>query len=241
MTACARSILIVMLVVSAVACESGASRAPPQQADMRVATASVDPSVLVGGTWHRLESSPDVDAPLARNCGSVPSGLGISRAKLVRFARSETYNGVSDRRGDEEGGDVRIGVLVFRSAAAAARAAQVSSAVFRRCLVRMTNDYLDHRGASYPTVEHATGRSFRLVRRSVSIGDGGGVLIEGGFDEAVLGGGDNCHNVDLLVARSGATVVTVVVAANGQGLAPDGQISLARRISRGLIARVRQR
>ena len=240
MTAGARSILIVMLVVSAVACESGASRASPREADMRVATASVDPSVLVGGTWHRLESSPDVDARLARNCGSVPSGLGISRAKLVRFARSETYNGVSDRRGDEEGGDVRIGVLVFRSAAAAARAARVSSAGFRRCLVRMTNHYLDHRGASYPTVEHATGRSFRLVRRSVSIGDGG-VLIEGGFDEAVLGGGDNCHNVDLLVARSGATVVTVVVAANGQGLAPDGQISLARRISRGLIARVRLR
>ena len=129
-------------------------------------------------------------------------------------------------------------VLVFRDAVAATRAVRVSNAALRRCLVRVTNNYLDHRGAQYPTVEHATTRSFRIARRSVGIGDDG-LLIEGRFDEAVLGGGDNNHNVEPLVARSEASVLTVIVVANGQGLRAGGQISLARRLGHALIARAR--
>lgn len=75
-------------------------------------------------------------------------------------------------------------------------------------------------------------------RRSVGIGDDG-LLVEATFDEVVLGGGDNNHNVELLVARSEASVLTVIVVANRQGLRAGGQISLARRRGQALIARAR--
>lgn|GEM_PF-5817280 len=94
--------------------------------------------------------------------------------------------------------------------------------------------------AVFPKGGHATPKTFRTTETHLAVG-AGGLLVLTSFDEEVLGGFDNSHDVALVIARSGSVVVTALVASNSQSGDAPATAAVATRLTTVALERAERR
>jgi hypothetical protein len=228
------SVVLVGLACGGAGSGAGAENQFHTAAEAGVATAAR----TLGSGWKPPEAPRFADAVIADRCGSPITGLGAPVSRLLTSATSPVLHRDAGE-GTEEHGDVRTAVLVYRSAAnAQASFTRIDAGALERCLIVTTNQYLDADEAAndLEPLPDATAESFDTTSGPSAGGDETAML-RSTFQEELLGGYDNTHDVALYVARRGPVVVTAIAASNSQNSDPGAPAQLARRVGTTTLAR----
>ena len=213
------------------ACGDDGSRSAGADPD----AASVDPEALLGGSWEP-PAQPDLADPIiAEDCGDPFSTVRGSVDGLQGRAVSPVLAPAPDDEG-RSFGEVRVAVAVFATIERAAATDDATAAVQAECVRAAVTRYLAMRDAgdgedvAPPTIDAFPTRG----------GPGGGTnatVTLTRFDEDVLGGFDNLHDVASARARSGSVVASALVASNSQNGDAARTVAMARRLAEAALRR----